>query len=92
MRKDIRELQPEQLASVTGGSDRLGVYKPGFRFRDASLRFFRECVGEETYSRAMNSEAGKRHHYVVARAFLSQSDWEKFVWIEQYGTLAGFPE
>ena len=40
----------------------------------------------------MNSEAGRAHHYTVARAFLSQTDWEKFCWIEQYGTLDGFPE
>ena len=39
----------------------------------------------------MNSEVGKKYHYVVARAFLSQTDWEKFVWIEQFGTLTGYP-
>ena len=40
----------------------------------------------------MSCEAGRRHHYVVARAFLDQADWEKFVWIEQYGSLEGFPK
>lgn len=70
----------------------LGVYQPGFQYREASLAFFRQCVGDETYNRAMNSEAGRRHHYVAARLFLDQADWEKFVWIEQYGSLTGFPE
>ena len=40
----------------------------------------------------MSSEAGRRHRYVAARAFLNQADWEKFVWIEQHGSLAGYPE
>ena len=90
--KDVRLLDPEQLGSVSGGSCPLGVYRPGFQFKQEALRFFRVCVGEDVYSRAMNSDAGRAHHYTVARAFLSQPDWEKFVWIEEYGSLAGFPE
>jgi hypothetical protein len=39
----------------------------------------------------MSSEAGKAHHYAVARAFLNQADWEKFVWIEEHGSLDSFP-
>ncbi len=77
---------------VGGEAARLGIYRPDFRFKEASLAFFRQCVGEETYRRAMSCEAGRRHHYVVARAFLDQADWEKFVWIEQYGSLEGFPK
>lgn len=87
----ISDLNADQLGEVSGGSPQLGVYRPGFRFKEESLRYFRQCVGEETYVRAMSSEAGRRHHYVVARAFLGQADWEKFVWIEQFGSLDGFP-
>ena len=86
------ELSPDQMEAARGGNHALGVYRPGFRFKKESLRYFRQCVGEETYTRAMQSEAGKQHHFVVARAFLSQDDWEKFVWIEEYGSLEGFPE
>ena len=78
-------------APEAGPACRLGVYRPGFRFRTESLAFFKLCVGEEVYRRAMNSEAGQAHHYAVARAFLNQSDWEKFVWIEEYSSLNGFP-
>ena len=60
-------------------------------YRKESLRFFRACVGDDVYSKAMNSEAGKAHHYAVARAFLDQPDWEKFVWIEEHGSLDSFP-
>ena len=77
---------------VGNGACELGVYKPGFQFEEDALSFFQMCVGNDIYERAMNSEAGKRHHYVVARAFLSQDDWEKFVWIEQYGSLDEFPK
>ena len=88
----VRPMTPEQLESVSGGEASLGVYRPGFRYIKEALRFFRARVGEEVYARAMNSDAGRAHHYTVARAFLSQSDWEKFCWIEQYGSLDGFPE
>ena len=84
-------LSTDQMEAARGGSHALGVYRPGFRFKKESLRYFRQCVGEETYARAMQSEAGKQHHFVVARAFLSQEDWEKFVWIEEYGSLKDFP-
>lgn len=85
------ELKPEQMASVSGGAHALGVYKPGFRYKKESLAFFKNCVGDEVYQSAMNSEAGRSHHYVVARMFLNQTDWEKFVWIEEHGSLDGFP-
>jgi len=90
--KVIRPLTQKQLDSVSGGVAPLGVYRPDFQHKEESLRFFRECVGDEIYAKAMNSEAGRAHHYTVARAFLSQSDWEKFVWIEEHGTLDGFPK
>ena len=90
--KDIRERRPERPDPASGEGVRLGVYRPGFRFRKESLAYFRHCVGEETYHLAMNSDAGRAHHYVAARAFLSQPDWEKFVWIEEFGSLEGFPE
>ncbi len=85
------ELSVDQLGSVGGGIQQLGVYQPGFRYRKESLRFFRSCVGDNVYSKAMNSDAGRAHHYTVARAFLNQSDWEKFVWIEEHGSLDEFP-
>ena len=84
-------LSANQMDAARGGGRQLGVYRPGFRFKKEALLYFRQCVGEETYARAMQSEAGKRHHFVVARAFLNQEDWEKFVWIEEYGSLKGFP-
>ena len=90
--EEVRSVSPDQLDSVSGGAGALGVYRPGFRYKRESLQFFKACVGEEVYTAAMNSDAGRAHHYAVARAFLNQADWEKFVWIEEFGSLDGFPE
>ncbi len=91
IKTNVQQLQLNQPGPVSGERSRLGVYKPGFRYKEASLRYFKECVGDEVFNRAMSSEAGHMHHYAVARAFLQQTDWEKFVWIEEYGSLDGFP-
>ena len=90
--EEVRTLNPDQLDSVGGGAVTLGVYRPGFQYKKESLQFFKACVGEDVYNAAMNSDAGRAHHYTVARAFLDQADWEKFVWIEEHGSLDGFPE
>ena len=87
----LSELSPEQMATASGGAPALGIYKPGFRYKREALRYFRSCIGDDAYDRAMGSEAGRAHHYVVARMLLNQSDWEKFVWIEEHGSLDGFP-
>lgn len=88
--KKQMELEPGEMASASGGQA-LGIYRPGFRHKKESLRFFKTCVGDEAYTKAMNSEAGRTHHYVVARTLLNQTDWEKFVWIEEHGSLEDFP-
>lgn len=90
-RKDSTKLHPDQLDVITGGGYVPGKYVPGL-YAETAKAFFRQCVGDETYTRAMSSEAGQRHHYVAARTFLNQADWEKFCWIEQFGSLDGYPE
>ena len=66
-------------------------YNPG-AFQAEAEAFFRRCVGEETFALAMSREAGQKHPYVAARVFLNQSDWEKYVWIEQHGSLDDYSE
>ena len=92
LQENAKVPDPGHTGSIGGGTGVLGVYKPDFPFKKESLLFFRSCVGEEIYNRAMNSDAGHAHHYTVARAFLDQFEWEKFVWIEEHGSLDGFPE
>lgn len=88
----VQSWNSDQPETVDGEANALGVYSPDFRYKKESLQFFKACVGEDVYTRAMSSEAGRAHHYTVARAFLNQADWEKFVWIEQFGSLDGFPK
>lgn len=88
--ENIGEMGPDQ-PEKSGGGCALGIYRPGFRYRKESMQYFKACVGEDAYLKAMNSDAGRAHHYVVARTFLNQTDWEKFVWIEEHGSLNGFP-
>ena len=85
------ELNMEDLEQANGGVYAPGMYRPG-AYRDAALAYFKSRVGSETYDLAMGSVYGQRHHYVAARAFLSQTDWERFVWVEQHGSLDGFPD
>ena len=88
--KNMQELTPDSPEPIGSGTPVLGVYRPGL-YKEKAKAFFRECVGDEIYLKVMNCDAGRLHHYVPARVLLSQPDWEKFCWIEQYGTLDSFP-
>ena len=90
--RNTRATRPEQPGMADGRIKQLGIYRQGLPYKEASQRFFRERVGEEAFQRAMSCDGGREHPYVPARILLSQSDWEKYVWIEEYGSLDGFPE
>ena len=83
--EELYELNPEQLEIVNGGK-----YLPGNYKKEANA-FLRTCMGEQKNEKIMSAEAGRRHPYVAARLFLSEDDWRKYVWIEQYGSLDGYP-
>ena len=82
---DLYELSPEQLAIFSDGK-----YLPGNYKREADA-FLKTCIGAQMYDKVMSAEAGRRHPYVAARLFLSEDDWRKYVWIEQYGSLDDYP-
>lgn len=79
-----QEIGPEELSRVSGG-----VYRPG-EYRQEALAFFKSCIGDRQYAQIMGRADSRQHPYVAARLFLSPLDWEKYVWIEQHGTLEGF--
>ena len=83
--EDLYALSPEQLEIVSGGK-----YLPGNYKREADA-FLRTCMGEQMYEKVMSADAGRRHPYVAAKLFLSEDDWKKYVWIEQYGSLDEYP-
>ena len=82
---DLYNLSPEQLEIFSDGK-----YLPGNYKREAN-DFLKTCMGEQKYEKIMSADAGRRHPYVAARLFLSEDDWRKYVWIEQYGSLDGYP-
>ncbi len=82
---DLYELSPEQLEIVSEGK-----YMPGNYKKEANA-FLRTCMGEQMYEKVMSADAGRRHPYVAAKLFLSEENWKKYVWIEQYGSLYNYP-
>ena len=64
-------------------------YSPG-PYKTESLRFIKECLGEEKFSRLLGNDESRKHPYVAAKLFLTLQDWNKFVWIEHHGSLDGF--
>ena len=83
---DLYELSPEQLEIFSDGK-----YLPGNYKKEADA-FLKTCIGAQMYDKVMSAEAGRRHPYVAARLFLSEDDWRKYVWIEQYGSLDDYPQ
>ena len=83
---DLYDLSPEQLEIISDGK-----YLPGNYKREADA-FLKTCIGAQLYDKVMSAEAGRRHPYVAARLFLSEDDWRKYVWIEQYGSLDDYPQ
>ncbi len=55
-----------------------------------AVAFLKEHMDEKTYNMVVQN--GERKLYVAAKVFLSPSDWQKYVWIEQHGSLDGFVE
>ena len=81
--EDVRELKIEQLEDISGG------YSPG-PFKEAAMAFLMDHINATTYARLLKKAGWDEHQYVAARLFLSEEDWEKYVWIEQNGKLDGF--
>ena len=79
-----RTLNEEELGKVNGGN-----YVPGI-FTAEAMFFMQTCLGDEKYKRIMGTEKARQHPYVAAKLFLTPSEWEKYVWIEQNGSLEGF--
>ena len=81
---NARKIGEEQLEDVNGGS-----YTPG-KFRNEALVFLKECLGETVFEKVVSKGDGMEHPYVAAKIFLRKADWNKYVWIEQHGSLDGY--
>lgn len=64
-------------------------YTPG-AFREESMDFLKKHMDEEVFTMVMNSQDEKAIPSVLARIYLNEDDWQKYIWIEKHGSLEGF--
>lgn len=88
-RNTDREKKTNLLRSAQITESCNGNYTPG-EYQAEAMAFMKSCLGEEQYVRVMSPEKAREHPYVAARLFLSPLDWEKYVYVEQHGTLDGY--
>ena len=82
---ELQKLNDDRMSIVNGG------YTPG-AYQAESLAFLKERMGKEQFNRVLNAGNNLSHPYVAARVFLNASDWGKYKWIEQHGSLEGWKE
>lgn len=82
---EIRPLRDADLGAVSGGN-----YSPG-AYREEAKAFLRQRMQADTFDYIMSHGSGSRYPYVAARIYLGPEDWDKYVWIEQHGSLDGYP-
>lgn len=61
-------------------------YSPGTYIEEA-LEFLKSNMDERTYDLLMNGGEEKAIPSVLARIYLNESDWQKYIWIEKNGNL-----
>ena len=64
-------------------------YSPGI-YKTEAVMFLKQCLDSDTFDRLCKSENFRRNPVVAAKIYLGGEDWNRYVWIEQHGSLAGF--
>ena len=64
-------------------------YSPGI-YKTEAVLFLKQCLDSDTFNRLCKSENFRRNPVVGAKVYLSGENWNKYVWIEQHGSLDGF--
>ena len=64
-------------------------YSPG-TFIDESMTFLKSHMDADTYDLVMERQDEKAIPSVVARLYLNEDDWLKYIWIEKHGSLKGY--
>ena len=52
--------------------------------------FLKKHMDKELYASIMETDRGKKLPQVAARVFLSDADWDKYMWIMEHGSLKEF--
>ena len=64
-------------------------YSPGI-YKTEAVMFLKQCLDSDTFAKLSRSENFRRNPVVAAKIYLRDEDWNKYVWIEQHGSLDGF--
>jgi len=64
-------------------------YTPG-AFMEEAMAFLKKNMDEDVFTMVMNSQDEKAIPSVLARIYLNEDDWQKYIWIEKHGSLEGF--
>ena len=71
--------------------DNSSYYSPGI-FKEEAVDFLKQHMDAETYDLVMSRGEGKAIPSVLARIYLTEADWKKYVWIEKNGNLQNYTE
>ncbi len=83
----VMEQEKENLSDTFSNH----YYTPG-KYKEEARLFLKKCLDETTYRFVMSHEECRKRLYVVARIYLSENNWRKYIWIEQYGSLNNYDE
>ena len=64
-------------------------YSPG-KYKTEAVSFLKQCLDSDTFAKLCKSENFRKNPVVGAKIYLSAENWNKYVWIEQHGSLDGF--
>ena len=62
---------------------------PSRIYAEEAQEFLCEHMDKDQYTAIMSTKRGKDLPYVAARVFLSDSDWNQYMWNAHHGSLDG---
>ena len=85
----FNETTAEMSVREKNNKNSRSFYSPGPYIEEA--REFLKCnMDEKTYDLLMNGGEEKAIPSVLARIYLNESDWQKYIWIEKNGDLKDY--
>ena len=70
-------------------SGSIADYSPGV-YKKEAIAFLKQCLDKDVFEKLCRNDKFRRNPVIGAKLFLGASDWNKYVWIEQHGSLEGF--
>lgn len=61
-------------------------------YKAEAQEYLKNHMDKDKYEAIMRTRQGQELPYVAARVFLSESEWQEYLWIADHGSLEGFCE